>query len=31
MDRGIRAALSGRDVTEIEKAAKAGHSAGWHP
>jgi molecular chaperone HscA len=28
MDRGIRAALSGRDIREIEKAAEVGHSTG---
>jgi molecular chaperone HscA len=31
MDRGIRAALSGRDVRDIEKTAEAGHNASWHP
>ena len=28
MDRGIRAALGGRDISEIEKAAEAGHGSG---
>ena len=31
MDRGIRAALSGRDISEIEKAAEAGQSIGGQP
>jgi molecular chaperone HscA len=31
MDRGIRGALSGRDVSDIEKAAETGHGAGRHP
>ena len=31
MDRGIRAALSGRDISQIEKAAETGHGSGARP